>query len=103
MTQNMEAMEEKRQLKLEKARAYYRNKKATDETFVKRHNEEARKRHERRRAEDPAYAVKCRENSRAQYKRCKEAGTLLTYRERRERDIDNTVMVNKKNMQCCVI
>ena len=67
-------MEDKRQLKLETARAYYHNKKATDEAFVKRHNEEARKRHERRRA-DPAYVAKCRENSRAQYKRSKEAGT----------------------------
>ena len=83
----MEAMEEKRQLKLEKAREYYRNKKATDEAFVKRHNEEARKRHERMRA-DPAYVAKCRENSRAQYKRSKEAGTLMTYRKLCERDVE---------------
>jgi hypothetical protein len=83
----MEAMEEKRKLKLEKAREYYHNKKATDETFVKKHNEEARKRHERRR-EDPAYVAKCRENSRAQYKRCKEAGTLMTYRKLCERDYE---------------
>ena len=87
MTQNMEAMEEKRRIKLEKARAYYHNKKATDEAFVKKHNEEARKRHERRR-EDPAYVAKCRENSRAQYKRNKEAGTLMTYRKLCERDYE---------------
>ena len=102
MTQNMEVMEEKRQLKLQKAREYYRNKKSTDEEFVKRHNEEARKLHERRRA-DPAYVAKCRENSRAQYKRNKEAGTLMTYRKLCERDYENTVLKNGKNMQCSII
>ena len=102
MTQNMEAMEEKRRIKLEKARGYYHNKRATDVAFAKKLNEEARKRHERRR-EDPAYVAKCRENSRAQYKRNKEAGTLMTYRKLCERDVENTAMKNVKKMQCSII
>jgi hypothetical protein len=98
----MEAMEEKRQLKLQKAREYYRNKKATDEEFVKRHNEEARKRHERMRA-DPAYVAKCRENSRAQYLSCKEAGTLMTIANYARETLKTTVLKNGKNMQCSII
>ena len=92
----MEAMVEQWQLKLEKARAYYHNKKATDEAFAKKLNEEARKRHERRRAKDPAYAVKRREYSRAQNERRKEAGALLAYRELCEKDVENTVMKTKR-------
>ena len=69
-------------------RLYQRNKKATDPEYVRKLNESARRRHATRRAEDPEYDAQCREYSKAQYIRSKEAGALLPYKERCQRRIE---------------
>ena len=83
----MEAMEEKRRIKLEKQRAYYHMKKNDEEPWNKI-KESQQRRHERRKAEDPAYMEKQREAAKAQYRRLKEAGQLTPYQELKQRRIE---------------
>ena len=83
----MEAMEEKRRIKLEKQRAYYLRMK-NDEEQWNHIKEGLRMRHERRKLEDPAYMEKQRAAARAQYKRLKESGQLTPYQELKQRRIE---------------
>jgi hypothetical protein len=87
MTTNMEAMDEKRRIKLEKQRAYYLRMK-NDEEQWNHIKEGLRRRHERRKAEDPTYIEKQRAAARAQYIRLKESGQLTPYQEVKQRSIE---------------
>ena len=87
MTTNMEAMDEKRRIKLEKQRAYYLRMK-NDEEQWNHIKEGLRRRHERRKAEDPTYIEKQRAAARAQYRRLKESGQLTPYQEVKQRSIE---------------
>ena len=83
----MEAMEEKRRVKLEKQRAYYHMMKNNEDHWNKI-KEGQQRRHERRKLEDPAYMEKQREAAKAQYRRLKEAGQLTPYQELKQRRIE---------------